>query len=234
MHDARTAVWVGLAVAIGSAVFYYSRPLFEQESILQEVAPVLGVWSDRIMNALQPTPESVESFYVWKASGGAAVVDGYVAFRSGSFFLYLTAKPIVVGFYLAVSFVFGLFYEYVLIRGVLSPAAIAQLKRLFWKIIHWQLSLSKEQVALELLCIVVIVAVRMLLGFLQRRRYLRKVKLWIRRKKRQVAKVRLVFALRRGCVFVGLRVASYSASRLVRLSRGWESSFPAFIFGFVF
>lgn len=133
----------------------------------------------------------------WQDAAKNVFTDSYTAVASISVFLYLTIRPIALLTYSVVRWVLHIFYEYVLVRGIFSPSSSAQMKLLFRKAIQFQLSLNSKQLAIEGAIIATAGAAYWFLKFLKRRKYLRRIKLYGRKKKRAIAKVRsylLVYA----------------------------------------
>jgi hypothetical protein len=130
---------------------------------------------------------------IWQASAVFASQDMLRAMHSSGALMYWTLRPMVMfgSLFARWSMIaaYVLMYEWILVRGLFSPAAIQHMKNLTAKAVQWQLARTPRQVALEILVLVSTVALYKLVKFLQRRRYLQSIQGWIRRRHYMMARV---------------------------------------------
>jgi hypothetical protein len=122
--------------------------------------------------------------------------DALQSTQSCGTLLYWLLRPIVLlgGLVLqwAMLGTYVLLYEYILVRGLLSPQAIQHVKKVFWNLVRWQQSLTPRQKAAECLAVISIIFIHKLVKFLQRRRYLRTLQGWIHRRRYALNRVRML------------------------------------------
>jgi hypothetical protein len=108
--------------------------------------------------------------------------DWLNAIKSTSHLLYLTIRPLV---YMLVDFVAALFH-YVFVQGVYHHGLhhLHALLRVYW---NWQSSLTRQQVYLEVSCIIVLLALHQLYKFLERQTYTKRVREWYSLKRNNVS-----------------------------------------------
>lgn len=132
-------------------------------------------------------------YQIWQSSLFTAIRDGATAIASVCIFSYYTIQPMVyLSYWILVRFVLirGL-YQFVLLRGICSPHAVSQMKRLVRRFVSWQRSLTPRQILLEISAVTGIVLTIQLLKFLKRRNYLRRVRIYVNKKRTKVSQVRV-------------------------------------------
>jgi hypothetical protein len=107
--------------------------------------------------------------------------------------LYLTARPLVMGLYLLLSKAGRGFYEYVIVRFVASPTTIRHVRYGISTAIAWQMARTKREVAMEVAGLASLISLYLLLRFLNRQRYLDRSKAYVRRQRRKLQMVRVMY-----------------------------------------
>jgi hypothetical protein len=139
----------------------------------------------------------------WRMALVNAARDCVQASKSGSLLLYLTLQPMAYLLYKIVTLTGSILYEYVLVRGLFSKAAMEQMKSALRTATQWQLSRTPKQIALEVAVLCGLYLMVRMRQFLQRQKFVRRVQLWSRRQRRALGQVRLgVVTVRVDCVLV--------------------------------
>jgi hypothetical protein len=131
-------------------------------------------------------------YEMWQSSLLTAIRDCATAVSSVCQFSFYTVQPVAYLLYWIVVrcvLIRGL-YRFVILRGICSPHAISEMKRFARRVVTWQRSLSPRQILVEMSVITGIVLTIQILKFLKRRKYLRKARIYMNKKRTNLAQVR--------------------------------------------
>lgn len=128
----------------------------------------------------------------WIQSFSGTIHHSYTATTHLVAFLYLTIMPLtyIVYYCLIRLLLYHILYQTLIQQILLSPTAVNQVKSVIYDLIAYQRSLSWKQVGMEVVVVLLCFLLRQAYGFLKRQTYIQRTKLWYRRKKLNVIKVR--------------------------------------------
>jgi len=132
-------------------------------------------------------------FADWKTAVTRAALDSARAGSSNSTALFLTVQPLVwLLWWLARLLVKDVVYDILICKGICSERAMRQANYVLMRSLEWQLSLTRQQVALELGLLATVVALVQFYKFLKRRQFWGRVQRRVRAARESVSKVRLL------------------------------------------
>lgn len=196
---------VGVAIAAVLAAAWCSMEV--------ELPETYSEFQARVLQAIT-TSTVIDPAYLENIQTAAVAfgTHGWNATVAGTQLTYLLVWPVgwVVGHFLRAA-ALG-FYEFVICRGIASPAAVEQMQSAGRAVIEWQMRRTWKEVLMEIAAIAGAAGLYFLLRFLKRRRYLERVELFLRRKKEAIWMV---------SVSSLLGVRSYGCFDLASCSSDW-------------
>jgi len=186
MASLRTALLVA-AAAVAAATWSMVATADDNPQLL-----LVSELAARILPDDRVTTACLEYWATWKVAVARAAVDCAQASQSTATATFLTLQPVVWLLTWSLRLiVVNFLYEIVLVRGIFSETAVRQIKSVMHRAVEWQLSLSQEQVAVEMMVLIAAIAVYQLIQFVQRRQYGRRLRRKMRAVRRSLIKVRL-------------------------------------------
>jgi hypothetical protein len=146
-------------------------------------------------------PLHVPDRTAWQQALSFAIQDTREACASSFHFWVLTLRPVVLLVRMTLQWMWQVIWKYIIVKGI-SQQGVLYVKKAGRRWYQWQRSLTREQLVMELILIVSVVALYYLHRFLQRQTYFQRLSAWVRakvrvlqlyydRSKRATAKVRL-------------------------------------------
>lgn len=126
----------------------------------------------------------------WKNSICMAARDIVTMLQSSSKAVYLTVYPVAWLLVVLCQIVLQAFYEYVLVRGILSETALRHMQRRWRQLVVWQMARSPQEVAIEFGIFVGAIGMYRFARFLQRRQYGMRLRRKVSRVRQTIYQVR--------------------------------------------
>ncbi|GAX10640.1 hypothetical protein FisN_14Lu154 [Fistulifera solaris] len=128
-------------------------------------------------------PLHIPTRTVWQQAWWLAVQDTREATASSVHFWMLTLRPFVLFVRMTLQWILQIIWKYVIVKGI-SQQGVHYVKTAARRWYRWQRSLTREQLVMELVLIVLVLALYYLHRFLQRQTYFQRLSAWVRAKMR--------------------------------------------------